>query len=275
MDIMRKQMSKPISIADINSFRDDGVVVLRGIFRDWITSLTQGANFHINHPSEGALVHKADGHKGNFLEDFCCWERIPEYRDFVLDSPLGRTAAELMRSKTSQFFHDHYLHKEANSGVATPWHQDIPYYCVQGSQTVSFWLPLESRDFELSLRCAAGSHKLDKEIRPTSWSNNESFYADDELFMDIPDIECSDFEIKQWAIEPGDVVAFDFRTIHGAKANIKDEISRTLSFRLVGDDVTYRQRSGRTSPNFPDISQQTGERLREDWFPTIWTGERI
>ena len=274
MDMMSKQMRKSVSIADINSFRDNGVVVLRGVFGDWMTSLKKGADFHINHPSESALVHKADSHQGRFLEDFCCWERIPEYRDFVVNSTLGEVAAQLMQSNTSQFFHDHYLHKEASSGVPTPWHQDIPYYCVQGSQTVSFWLPLESRDSEFSLRCAAGSHKLEREIRPTSWSNNESFYADDDLFMDIPDIEHSDFEIKQWAIEPGDVVAFDFRTIHGARANTKGSISRTLSFRLVGDDVTYRQRPGRTSPNFADINQQTGERLREDWFPTIWTSER-
>jgi hypothetical protein len=47
-------------------------------------------------------------------------------------------------------------------------------------------------------------------------------------------------------------------------------VSRTLSFRLIGDDVRYRQRPGRTSPNFPDISQKNGERLREDWFPIIW-----
>jgi len=38
----------------------------------------------------------------------------------------------------------------------------------------------------------------------------------------------------------------------------------------LGDDVRYRQRPGRTSPNFPDINQKNGERLREDWFPIIW-----
>ena len=266
-------MNPCISNEEINNFRTDGVVVLRGVFKDWIESLSKGANFHFNHPSDNALIHKADGHQGQFLEDFCNWQRIPEYQDFVLNSPLGSVAAQLMQSKTAQFFHDHYLHKEASSGVPTPWHQDIPYYCVQGSQTVSFWLPLEAREENISLRCAAKSHTLEKEIRPTSWSNNESFYADDSLFMDVPNIEQSDFEIKQWAIEPGDVVAFDFRIIHGALANKKKSVSRTLSFRLVGDDVSYRQRTGRTSPNFPDINQCTGERLRGDWFPVIWGGD--
>ena len=55
-----------------------------------------------------------------------------------------------------------------------------------------------------------------------------------------------------------------------ANANTVSRVSRTLSFRLLGDDVIYRQRPGRTSPNFPGINQKNGERLREDWFPTIW-----
>ena len=147
----------------------------------------------------------------------------------------------------------------------------MPYYCVAGLQTVSFWMPLESREQSVSLKCAAGSHSYSKEIRPTSWSNNKSFYEDNEVFMDLPNIENGDFEIKQWATEPGDVVAFNFKLIHGANANIVDGLSRTLSFRLLGDDVVYRQRLGRTSPNFPDINQKNGERLREDWFPTIWS----
>ena len=179
--------------------------------------------------------------------------------------------SDLTESKSIQFFHDHFFYKEVSSGVATPWQQDMPYYCVSGDQTVSFWLPLESREQSVSLKCLAGSHSFPKEIRPTSWSDNDSFYEDNEEFMDLPNIENGDFEIKQWATEPGDVVAFNFKLIHGANANIVDGLSRTLSFRLLGDDVVYRQRLGRTSPNFPEINQKNGERLREDWFPTIWS----
>jgi len=83
----------------------------------------------------------------------------------------------------------------------------------------------------------------------------------------LPDIK--EFTTKEWKTEPGDVVAFNFKTIHGANANIANTISRTLSFRLLGDDAVYKQRPGRTSPSFPGINQKNGERLREDWFPTL------
>ncbi len=64
--------------------------------------------------------------------------------------------------------------------------------------------------------------------------------------------------------------AFNFKTIHSANANKLSSISRTLSFRLIGDDVRYRDRKARTSPNFENINQNNGERLREDLFPIIW-----
>ena len=263
-------MTEAITRTDIKNFNNDGVIVLRGVFKDWIKVLRRGAEFHINNPSESALIHKQGSYQVQFMEDFCNWQRIAEYKDFVLNSPLGSFAADLTESKSIQFFHDHFFYKEASSDMATPWHQDMPYYCVAGLQTVSFWIPLESREQSVSLKCAAGSHSYSKEIRPTSWSNNESFYEDNEAFMDMPNIDNDNFEIKQWATEPGDVVAFNFKTIHSANANTVGGVSRTLSFRLLGDDVRYRQRPGRTSPNFPGINQKNGERLREDWFPTIW-----
>ena len=254
----------------IDDFQNDGVVVLRNLFADWIPRLSLGADFNAEKPSHRALIHSTQGANGKFLEDFCSWERIPQYKDFIFSSPLGSVAAQLMQSQSVQFFHDHYLHKEAQSGVATPWHQDSPYYFVQGRQTVSFWIPLEHRAKEVSLKCAAGSHLLPKEIRPTSWSTLESFYDNNSDFMELPDIETGDFVVKEWALEPGDAVAFNFRIIHAANPNTVNAINRTLSFRLVGDDVRYCQRPGRTSPSFPDIDLQDGDRLREDWFPLIW-----
>ncbi|MFQ5961761.1 MAG: phytanoyl-CoA dioxygenase family protein [Candidatus Methylomirabilales bacterium] len=254
----------------MKDYQKNGFVVLRSVFNEWLPTLRKGADRNHDNPSPRALIHREDSHEGRFLEDFCNWQRIPEYEDFVFNSSMGAIAARLMKSRSAQFFHDHYLHKEADTGVATPWHQDIPYYCVQGEQTVSFWIPLDAREKEVSLRCVVGSHELPKEVRPTSWSTMDNFYADDSSFMDMPDIEGGDYETEAWAMEPGDAVAFNFKTIHGAGPNTRKKRSRTVSFRVLGDDVRFLQRPGRTSPNFPGIDQKNGERLREDWFPVIW-----
>lgn len=267
---MSRTMAATLTKKEVEDYQKKGVVVLRGAFKDWIPSLSKGAGFNVENPSPRALIHREDSHQGRFLEDFCSWQRIPEYEDFIYNSSMGAFAASLMMSQSAQFFHDHYLDKEAATGVATPWHQDMPYYCVQGEQTVSFWIPLDAREKEVSLRCVAGSHRLPKEIRPTSWSNMDSFYEDDSNFMDLPDVDGGEYNIEAWAMEPGDAVAFNFKMIHGANPNTRKTASRTLSFRLLGDDVRFIQRPGRTSPNFPDINQKDGERMREDWFPVIW-----
>ncbi len=260
-----------ISDKSISEYQENGVVVLRGIFSDWMPALCRGADYNAAHPSSSALIHGSNADQGRFLEDFCNWQLIPEFRDFVLNSDIGEIAARLMGSRSVQFFHDHYLHKDAGTETATPWHQDMPYYCVRGKQTVSFCIPLDARARNASLNCVMRSHKLSKEIRPTSWSTQDSFYQDDANFMDLPDIDNGDYDIKTWAVDPGDAIAFNFNTIHSAKANTGHAVNRTVSFRLVGDDVRYFQRPGRTSPNFPDINQENGDRLREDWFPVIWS----
>ena len=68
----------------------------------------------------------------------------------------------------------------------------------------------------------------------------------------------------------GDAVAFDFRVLHGARGNESDIRRRAFSLRLVGDDARYVERPGRTSPPFPGHGMRSGDRLREDWFPTIF-----
>ncbi len=267
---MNRAAKQLVSGQEITAYQTEGVVALRGVFNPWMEQLNRGADENRQTLSDRAITHRSDTYQGRFVEDFCSWERIEAFKEFVHESTMGQIAAALMQSNTVQFFHDHYLDKEAVSGVATPWHQDMPYYCVEGQQTISFWIPLDSRTKEVSLKLVAGSHLWPKLIMPTSWATQENFYPDDEGFMPMPDIDGGDYDIRAWAVEPGDVVAFNFKTVHGANANTVAATNRTVSFRLVGDDAHYIERPGRTSPHFPDIDQHHGERLREDWFPTIY-----
>jgi ectoine hydroxylase-related dioxygenase (phytanoyl-CoA dioxygenase family) len=48
-----------------------------------------------------------------------------------------------MRSRSVRLYHDHMLTKEPGTRARTPWHQDQPYYNVDGRQNVSFWIPVD------------------------------------------------------------------------------------------------------------------------------------
>ena len=41
--------------------------------------------------------------------------------------------------------------------------------------------------------------------------------------------------------------------------------------RFIGDDVRYKDRGGETSPPFAGINLKSGDTLRTDWFPVVWS----
>ena len=220
-------------------------------------------------PGPYASNNDKAGETGRFFDDYCNWTRIPEFVEVVETSPVAEVAADLMRSRRVQMFHDHILVKEPGTSMATPWHQDGPYYFVEGAQTVSFWSPLDPVR-AATLRCVAGSHRWEKEVLPTRWVSEDGFFPDAGQYMPVPDPEAEGMRIVEYEMEPGDAVAFNFRTLHGARGNTSDARRRAFSIRLVGDDARYVERPGPTSPPFLGHDMQPGQRLREDWFPVIW-----
>jgi ectoine hydroxylase-related dioxygenase (phytanoyl-CoA dioxygenase family) len=178
-------------------------------------------------------------------------------------------AARLMRSRTARMFHDHVLVKEPGTSVVTPWHQDQPYYLVEGSQSVSFWVPLDTVPRERTIEYVIGSHLWGKDYRPDRFDGTRLF--EDDPTEKVPDIEANraEYDIRGWAVEPGDAVVFNFRTLHGAPANDSPTRRRVISFRWVGDDARFARRLGRTSPAFPDLEFEDGRRFDAPEFPVL------
>ncbi|MDA9053192.1 phytanoyl-CoA dioxygenase family protein [Planktomarina temperata] len=254
---------------DIDAFQRDGVIFVKGLFADHVETLRAGIARNMDAPGPYAAENLKSGEAGRFFDDYCNWTRIPEFETVLRESPAAAVAADLMGTQRVQMFHDHILVKEPGTSKATPWHQDGPYYFVDGQQNVSFWSPLDPVT-EASLRCVAGSHKWAKPVLPTRWLAEESFYPNEDDYMPVPDPEAEAMEIREWAMEPGDAVAFNFGILHGARGNDSHQRRRAFSLRLVGDDARYVERPGPTSPPFPGHAMKPGQRLREDWFPVIF-----
>ncbi len=260
----------PIPDEQVERFQTDGVVVLRGVFRDWIDALRDGVARNLAEPGPFERTYRPDDGSAPFFQDFCNWQRIPEFRRFVLESPAGAIAARLMRSHRVRFFHDHVLVKQPGTSTVTPWHQDQPYYCVDGEQNVSFWTPLDPVARDVVMECVAGSHRWGRQFRPTRFDNTP-LYANDG-FETLPDIEArrAEFDIVASAMEPGDAIAFTFRTLHGAPANVSQRPRRVFSSRWVGDDAVFAERGGPTSPPFPDVKLRHGDPLDAPEFPLVF-----
>jgi len=144
----------------IESFRRDGAICVRGAFTpDDVAMVERGIERNLAEPSERALVASKANDAGRFVEDFCNWQRIPEYERFIRESQAAAIAGALMGSTRVRLFHDHMLVKEPGTRQPTPWHQDQPYYNVDGAQTCSLWMPVDPVSRGATLEFVAGSHR--------------------------------------------------------------------------------------------------------------------
>ena len=252
----------------VAAYQRDGVVLVKGLFADWVEVLRAGVERNMAEPSAQLMATLKPGEAGRFFDDYCNWNRIGEFEQAIRGSGAAEAAARLMGSQRVQLFHDHVLVKEPGTTKATPWHTDGPYYFVEGRQTVSFWVPLDPVR-EASLRCVAGSHLWEKDVLPTRWVSETNFYPEAGDYIPVPDPDAEGMRVMEWEMEPGDAVAFHYRTLHGARGNTAATRRRAFSLRLVGDDARFVERPGPTSPPFPGHGMQAGDRLREDWFPYL------
>lgn len=254
-------------------FSRDGAVILRGVFKDWIEPLREAMQYNLSHPGPYFRNYTPDLVEGRFFGDYCNWRSNPGYRAFIEQGPGAQLARRLMGSQTVRIFHEHALIKEQGNSNTTPWHHDEPYYCVKADQTVSIWLPLDPVARDSSLEFVAGSHRWGKLFRPRKFSGVDYDHKSDRLET-MPDIEANrgDYQILGWELEPGDAIAFDYLTVHGAPGNRSDQHARrVLSTRWLGDNAEFIDRGGETSPPFPHLqtSLKTGETLPENEFPFI------
>ena len=264
-------ISKLVDKQSIDDFRQKGVTVLRGAFTDWVDVLRAGIDANLDEPDPNARIYKGENGNGRFFVDYCNWDRIAEYKNFIFNSNAAHIGAALMNSQNVQLFHEHVLVKEASTDVPTPWHQDAPYYCVTGPKTVSLWVPLDTIERDTTLEFVSGSHLWGKHFRPQRFDG--SALNEDDGLEEIPDINQTrdEYEILGWAVEPGDAIAFDYRTIHGAAGNHQPHRQRrAFSLRLVGDGARFVRRDGLvSSPPFPNLTLKSGDPLTGDTFPFL------
>ena len=132
-------MHKLITNKHVQSFQIDGVVLIKGLFADYVDIILSGIEYNMSFPGPYSAENLKEGEVGRFFDDYCNWNRILEFEDVIWNSPAAEIAANLMESNRAQFFHDHVLVKEPGTSKATPWHQDGQYYFIDGIKNVSLW----------------------------------------------------------------------------------------------------------------------------------------
>ena len=264
-----------VAASDVEAFQRDGAVCLQQLLSaEDIALLRTGIDANLAQPSERAKIASHPDDPGCFIEDFCNWQDNAHYRRFIFGSGLAAVAGALMRSRTARLYHDHMLTKERGTRQRTPWHQDQPYYNIEGRQNVSFWIPVDPVSRDSTLELVAGSHR-GPWLMPRSFMEKQAKWFPEGALADLPDVDAARerYRILGWPIEPGDVVCFHMLTLHAAAGVDGPHRRRVFSVRFLGDDIVHAPRTWKTSPDFPQLTATLppGAPMEHPLFPLLWS----
>ena len=270
---LSQRVNDRVSDALVGEFRRQGAVVIRQLLMpDELATLREGIDANLAQPSPRAKIASRPDDPGRFFEDFCNWEHNAAYRRFIFETPLALVAQRLMESPTVRLYHDHVLVKEPGTRQRTPWHQDQPYYNIEGQQNVSMWIPVDPVSRASTLEFVAGSHR-GPWLMPRTFMDHQAKWFPEGNLADLPDIEDAreQFPIVGWAIEPGDFVCFHMLTLHAAGGVEGPRRRRVFSVCFLGDDIRHAPRSWTTSPPFPGLADRLAPNapMNDRLFPLL------
>jgi ectoine hydroxylase-related dioxygenase (phytanoyl-CoA dioxygenase family) len=257
----------------VAAFARDGVVCLRSVLQGTeVTAAADAIEAVLAAPGPLAQVASAADDPGAFTEDFCRWREIPQIEQLARYSRVPALAAALLATPQVRFYHDHVLVKEGRTKQRTPWHQDQPYYNVDG-RGVSAWIPVDPVPADGCLELVAGSHR-GPWLMPRTFLSKEARWFPEGSLAELPDIDADpgSFDIRRFDLAPGDAIFFDFLTVHGAPGFGHPTRRRVLSLRYLSAGTRHAPRAWRTSPPYDDLPGElpAGAPMDHPLFPVVW-----
>lgn len=213
----------------------------------------------------------------SFVEtDAARWHQ--DIRTHHLEGPLAKIVHQLTGSQQLVLYSDQLFYKGAGSRVKTPWHQDKPYFLVDGGEMAVAWVPVDVVDKAVSaMGYVRGSHLWGKSFKPSD------FKTESGTFPEVGGIDHSELEqldldrlpqakIVYFDAEPGDVIVHHSATLHCSTGNTSsDRIRRAASVRFACDGCRYLPRRSSPEPfrNTIDIAPgaklESSERWTQAW----------
>lgn len=265
----------PVSASDIRTFREDGVVCLRGLLdARWIADLRDAIENALRcttSPNARDIAAEA-GKSGRFHNEQSLWRNHDGFMRFIRESPIAAAAAQLAGSQHVWLYNDHLLVKEPGTDAPTPWHQDGTYFRLTGDQIVSVWVGLDPVYRETgAMSFVRGSHRWNKMFRPRTFATGAE-RASDAFDGPLPDIDGHPelYPTVCHEMDPGDVTFHHALTIHGALGNHSATLRRRgYAVRMGGDDARYADRRWTSYPIGEGLKD--GDRMEgHPDFPSLW-----
>ena len=286
---MNSELPRAISLEEIETFHRDGVVLLKAMFdQEWIDLLKSGLDKNCQSPTHRARIWDRDTEGHTMFWDSQAWLGIEEYKKFVFDSPAAELAGKMLKAKEINFFFDAVFVRSPGTQFSTPWHQDEPYWSVEGYDTCTLWMPLVPVKKESALAYVPGSHRSNQvfdqynfgDLNPDGKTDVDQVDFSGIAESEIPDIDADPerYGVVSWDMEPGDCVVFNSRILHGGSGNLEsDKDLQVFTSKWAGDDVRIKFRECGMDPDHSSVMTEyglrPGEKLGTDLYPHIWSAD--
>lgn len=254
-------------------FWRDGVIVLRRLVdEEWRQVIGQAIEADICSPGPYFHGYEPEDGRGRFHGNLRTWEQHEGFRRFCLESPLPEIAREILASKKVNLLYDQLFVKEPGTSNRTRWHNDQPYWPINGRQVLTFWVALDYTDLENgALEFIRASHNWNRFFQPEALGRtNATKYELNPDYEPMPDIEAArdTYEIVSFDLAPGDACVFHSMIVHGSPGNLSGRRRRGYAVRYTGDDVTYSCRQG-TNEHLRNALLKDGDSLDSTQYPLV------
>lgn len=209
--------------------------------------------------------------RGNFLLDTGVWRRVPELAEFALAGKLAGITAELLRVQTVRYYDDQLFVKEPGAVDRAAFHQDIPYFHLDGDSGCVFWIPLNS------VRAGGGriayiprSHRWQQMFKPNVFISELPFPGAEGDEMPKIDANPEAYGVQYIEAEPGDVLVHHFLTVHGSEGNRSNQPRSAFSLRYCDANIRYRHRAGAPAQPLHKTGMRDGDALDDEFHPIVW-----
>ncbi len=270
--------SYPITQEHIEAYQEDGALCLRGVFSSAEVGVLQEAvEVELQNPGRYTKEFTKPG-EARFVGAIFVSSYNKAIREVLINSALGEIAGRLMGARQTRFFFDHMLVKEPGASKPTPWHQDAPYFAMDGLDCCGIWIALDAVSLDTgAVEYLKGTHKDGCMYAPRSFAAGQKYGHG---LQEVPNIDANrdKYEIASWNMAPGDCSIHHVRTLHGAPGNVTNSRRRGLATRWIGDDAVFGLRSGipdDMTMAFEDLAPnlRPGDSFDHPMFPLVWEQE--
>jgi ectoine hydroxylase-related dioxygenase (phytanoyl-CoA dioxygenase family) len=234
---------RPAQAAEYRArFQRDGTLIVKGAFDERSMQLIKAAfdgNLDNPPPTAQQLYPESGGWFIQSVEDSSL---KPAFQAMYQGTPILDIVASVFGSDEAWHLEDQLFFKDGSTAPVrrTPWHQDTVYHPMNGEKIAVLWIPLQDVPTEAALEVVRGSH------RGTLY-NGSFFDAHDDTApvyseKDMPRLPNIQAQREAWDIitctmQRGDVLVFHSSTLHGGGYTPAGVCRRSLSLRVIGNDV--------------------------------------